>query len=114
MVAFGLGGSGILVATQLGMLRALAADGVRPDLVVGTSVGALNGATLAADPSSEPLERLTELWSSLSKSTVFAVVLSSGMEETPLVSLRYRDTGRVATRIERAYEVSRAVLARAK
>jgi NTE family protein len=71
-VAFVLGGGGILGATQVGMLRALAAEGVRPDLVVGTSVGALNGAMLAADPSSEAIDRLTELWGSLSKSEVFA------------------------------------------
>src|SRR5205085_1769484 len=43
-VAFVLGGGGILGATQVGMLRALFEAGVRPDLVVGTSVGALNGA----------------------------------------------------------------------
>jgi NTE family protein len=38
------------------------------------------------------------------------VVLRSGTEDTPLVSLRYRDTGRVPERIERAYRASRAVL----
>ena len=54
------------------MLRALAAEGIRPDVVVGTSVGALNGALVAADPSPDALDRLTELWSSLSKSEVFA------------------------------------------
>jgi hypothetical protein len=42
---------------------------------------------------------------------VRVVVLRSGMEDTPLVSLRYRDTRRVRTRIERAYEASRAILA---
>ena len=50
-VAFVLGGGGVLGATQVGMLRALLEAGRRPDLVVGTSVGALNGAALAADPS---------------------------------------------------------------
>jgi NTE family protein len=38
------------------------------------------------------------------------VVLRSGTEDTPLVSLRYRDTSRVADRIERAYAASRALL----
>ena len=32
------------------MLRALAEHGIRPDLVLGTSIGALNGAFIAADP----------------------------------------------------------------
>ena len=38
------------------------------------------------------------------------VVLPSGAEDTPLVSVRYRDTRRVGDRIERAYRASRAVL----
>lgn len=71
-MAFVLGGGGVLGATQVGMLRALAAAGVRPDVVVGTSVGALNGALLAADPSPDSLDRLTELWTSLAQSEVFS------------------------------------------
>src|SRR5437899_59834 len=45
-VAFVLGGGGHLGAHEVGMLRALLEDGVLPDLVVGTSVGALNGAAV--------------------------------------------------------------------
>ena len=48
--AFVLGGGGLLGAHEVGMLRALAEAGVRPDLVVGTSIGALNGVLVAADP----------------------------------------------------------------
>src|SRR5260370_35252305 len=47
---FGLGGGGLLGAHEVGMLRALSEAGIRPDLVVGTSIGALNGAFVAADP----------------------------------------------------------------
>jgi NTE family protein len=71
-VAFVLGGGGVLGATQVGMLRALSEAGIRPDVIVGTSVGALNGAVLAADPSPDSLERLTDLWGSLSDSEVFS------------------------------------------
>jgi NTE family protein len=71
-VAFVLGGGGILGATQVGMLRALFEAGVRPDLVVGTSVGALNGALVAADPTPSAIDRLTGLWTSLSDSEVFS------------------------------------------
>ncbi|MGH3976302.1 MAG: patatin-like phospholipase family protein, partial [Pseudonocardiaceae bacterium] len=49
-----LGGGGVLGAVQIGMLRALAEAGVRPDLVVGTSIGALNEAVLAALPRAKP------------------------------------------------------------
>jgi NTE family protein len=71
-VAFVLGGGGILGATQVGMLWALFEAGVRPDLVVGTSVGALNGALVAADPTPSAIDRLTGLWTSLSDSEVFS------------------------------------------
>ena len=40
--AFVLSGGGSLGAVQVGMLQALAAWGVRPDLLIGTSAGALN------------------------------------------------------------------------
>ncbi|MFC5745709.1 patatin-like phospholipase family protein [Actinomadura rugatobispora] len=46
--AFVLWGGGSLGAAQVGMLRALAAHGVRADLVVGASAGALNAAYYAA------------------------------------------------------------------
>ncbi|MFC6287002.1 patatin-like phospholipase family protein [Nocardioides sp. GCM10027113] len=60
--AFVLGGGGVLGAVEVGMLRALLERGVVPDLVVGTSVGALNGALVARDPSLGVVDRLTELW----------------------------------------------------
>ena len=59
--AFVLGGGGLMGAHEVGMLRALAESGIRPDLVVGTSVGALNGAFVAADPAGAA-ERLAQLW----------------------------------------------------
>lgn len=48
MVAFVFEGGGSYGAAQVGMLNALLDAGVTPDLVVGTSVGALNGALLAS------------------------------------------------------------------
>jgi len=59
--AFVLGGGGVLGAHEVGMLRALAEAGIRPDLVVGTSVGAINGAFVAADPPGA-VARLGQLW----------------------------------------------------
>lgn len=46
------------------MLRALFEAGIRPDLVLGTSVGALNGALVAAEPAEPVIERLMALWAS--------------------------------------------------
>ena len=59
--AFVLGGGGVLGAHEIGMLQALSETAIRPDLVVGTSVGAINGAFVAADPASAAA-RLGELW----------------------------------------------------
>ncbi len=49
------------------MLRALLEREIRPDLVLGTSVGALNGALVARDPTLAVIDRLTELWRSASE-----------------------------------------------
>lgn len=57
-----LSGGGNLGALQVGMLRALTERGIRPDLVLGCSVGALNGAAYAADPSMAGIARLEDLW----------------------------------------------------
>jgi NTE family protein len=59
--AFVLGGGGVLGAHEVGMLQALEEAGVTPDVIVGTSVGAINGAFVAADPA-RAARRLGELW----------------------------------------------------
>ncbi|EXG80400.1 patatin-like phospholipase family protein [Cryptosporangium arvum] len=70
-VGFVLGGGGVLGAVEVGMVRALYEAGIHPDLVVGTSIGALNGVVIAAVPPQEAEERLTELWSSTAAKDVF-------------------------------------------
>src|SRR6266849_5696497 len=59
--AFVLGGGGLLGAHEVGMLRALTEAGIRPDLVVGTSIGAINGVLVAADPEGAAA-RLSRMW----------------------------------------------------
>lgn len=71
-VAFVLSGGGNLGAAQVGGLLALLDAGIRPDLVVGCSVGALNGTFLAADPSLAQAEALAEVWRALTSESVFA------------------------------------------
>ncbi|XVU24564.1 patatin-like phospholipase family protein [Actinoplanes sp. CA-054009] len=70
-VAFVLGGGGVLGAVEVGMLRALFRAGFRPDVVVGTSIGAVNGALVAADPSEAVTDRLVRLWTSPEAATVY-------------------------------------------
>jgi NTE family protein len=61
--AFVLGGGGVLGAHEVGMLGALAQCAIVPDLVLGTSIGAVNGALFAHLPNPAGVERLRELWS---------------------------------------------------
>ncbi len=60
--AFIFSGGGNLGAVQVGMLRALTEAGIEPDLIVGCSVGAINGAGFAAEPNINGVERLDRLW----------------------------------------------------
>lgn len=61
--AFVLAGGGSLGAIQVGMLTELLATGMRPDLIVGVSAGALNGSFLAHDCSLATIDRMARLWS---------------------------------------------------
>lgn len=68
-----LAGGGSLGAIQVGMLKALAARGIKVDMVVGSSVGAINGAYYAADPTVAGSQRLERLWRGISRSDIFPV-----------------------------------------
>jgi len=63
--AFVLSGGGARGALQVGALRALLERGVVPDVIVGTSIGAWNGAWLANDPTLHGVEALAEIWRGL-------------------------------------------------
>ena len=70
--AFVLSGGGSLGAVQVGMLQALAARGVSPDLLVGTSAGAMNAAWVAGHGmSEESLSALASVWTGLRRRDVF-------------------------------------------
>jgi NTE family protein len=73
--AFVLCGGGSLGAVQVGMAYALLEAGIRPDLVVGSSVGALNGAHLAGHPSLEGVDELAGLWREVTRRDIFPLSL---------------------------------------
>lgn len=62
LVAFVLGSGANLGVLQVGMLRALVDHGVQPDLVVGSSTGAINGAAFAHNPTVEGVDALVDVW----------------------------------------------------
>lgn len=70
-VAFVLGGGGVRGAVQIGMLRALLERGVIPDLIVGTSIGAINGAIVAKTPTTDAIDDLFEAWTSPEAAAVY-------------------------------------------
>ena len=69
--AFVLSGGGSLGAIQVGALQSLMDAGVRPDVLVGCSVGSLNATFLAMDPRRERLDDLEKLWLSLNRGDIF-------------------------------------------
>ena len=69
--AFVLSGGGNQSVAQVGMLRALLERDIVPDVIVGCSAGAFNGATIAAAPSLRGVERLEATWGALRGDEVF-------------------------------------------
>jgi NTE family protein len=73
-IAFVLSGGGSLGAVQVGMLQALAERRISPDLLVGTSAGALNAVFVSAHGASPAaLELLANTWSALRRDDIFPV-----------------------------------------
>lgn len=70
--AFVLGGGGRWGAVELGMLKALVDAGIEPDLVLGTSIGAFNGAVFAADPTQAGIDHLEQLWRGVAEQNLLA------------------------------------------
>jgi NTE family protein len=73
-IAFVLSGGASLGSVQVGMLEALYERGIAPDLIVGTSAGALNGAFIAERaPSVDTARELADVWRGLRRGQVFPV-----------------------------------------
>src|SRR5256714_4693212 len=69
--AFVLSGGGNHGCAQVGMLRALLERDIIPDVVIGTSAGALNGSGVAANPSLGGVEHLSAVWSAVRTEHIF-------------------------------------------
>jgi NTE family protein len=69
--AFVLTGGGVLGAVQAGQLMALADMGVRPDVVIGTSVGSLNAAYVASRPAAADCGELVDIWRGVRTEDIF-------------------------------------------
>jgi NTE family protein len=77
--AFVLSGGAALGAIQVGMLRALYEREIEPDLIVGTSVGAVNGAFIASRPfTPSTADELAGIWRRLDRGQIFPLNPVSG------------------------------------
>ncbi|EJN09442.1 patatin-like phospholipase family protein [Herbaspirillum sp. YR522] len=70
-VALVLQGGGALGAYQAGVYQALHENGLSPDWVVGTSIGAINAAIIAGNPPESRVERLRQFWDTVSHPDLF-------------------------------------------
>jgi NTE family protein len=70
-IAFVMPAGGSTGAVQVGILQALTERGILPDVVVGCSVGALNAAFFAVDPSAARARQLVRVWQMLSRRDIF-------------------------------------------
>lgn len=75
-VAFVFSGGAALAAYQVGMVRAAYEFGLRPNLLVGVSAGAINAAFLAQKPDAD-IQELEQAWAGISSRDVFAERLPS-------------------------------------
>jgi NTE family protein len=78
--AFVFTGGGSLGAIQVGMLRELNHAGVSADLVVGSSVGAMNAAYFAGAPNPAGVDKLERVWRGLPRHDVFPVTFRSCLD----------------------------------
>ncbi|HEY2256558.1 MAG TPA: patatin-like phospholipase family protein, partial [Variovorax sp.] len=76
-IAFVFAGGGSLGSVEVGMLRELVRAGIQPDLVVGSSAGAINSAFFAGTPDASGVRRLADLWCNIRRSDVMPFALRS-------------------------------------
>jgi NTE family protein len=71
MIAFVMSGGGNRGALEAGAVLELFEQGVQPDILVGTSAGALNAAFVAANPTLEGARQLADVWTNAQKDDLF-------------------------------------------
>ncbi len=81
-------GEGSAGRSRSGCSRSSAEHGFVPDRIYGSSVGAVNGAAFAGDPTREGVQRMTEIWRSLTRETVYP----QGRLHGPWLYLQQRDS----------------------
>lgn len=77
--AFVLSGGSSLGAIEVGMLKGLFENQIKPDFLVGTSVGAINAAFIANNPTYEGILKLESIWYSIKRKTIFPLSIKKNV-----------------------------------
>ena len=77
-----LQGGGALGAYQAGVYHALHENGIEPDWIIGTSIGAINASLIAGNARADRLERLKEFWTRMAYRPPFGVPAWTGLPDT--------------------------------
>ncbi|MGA7097091.1 MAG: patatin-like phospholipase family protein [Acidimicrobiia bacterium] len=108
-VAFVLGGGGRWGAVEVGMLRALDEAGVRPDLILGTSIGAFNGSVVADTPGPDGVLRLTELWQEIGRSGLLQGSRLDRLKNAATLQPALHDTSELRDLLERVHDPGKRI-----
>lgn len=100
--AFVLGGGGRWGAVEVGMIRALHEAGVVPDLILGTSIGAFNGAVIADYPGREGVDRLIGVWEEVTGADLFRAGALDRARRIATMKPSINDTSALRSLVEHA------------
>lgn len=89
------------------MLRALIERGIAPDLVLGTSIGAVNGVAVAADPTLAGVQRLAAAWADIDGAGVFDESMLRRLATLARTRTHLHDSAPLRTLLARLLPVSR-------
>ncbi len=100
--AFVLGGGGRWGAVEVGMIQALDEAGIEPDLILGTSIGAFNGAVIADYPGREGVDRLSGFWEEVTGVDLFQTRFLDRARRVATLKPAIHETDELRTLIEHA------------
>jgi NTE family protein len=107
--AFVLGGGGRWGAVEVGMLQALDGAGIKPDLILGTSIGAFNGSVIADDPGPSGVERLASFWEEVTGADLFGGTLLGRMRSVATLKPALHETSEIRAILERMHDPDRRI-----
>lgn len=102
--AFVLGGGGRWGAVEVAMIQALDEAAVVPDLILGTSIGAFNGAVIAGHPGREGVDRLMGFWEEVTVSNLFQTGLLGRARRVVTLKPALHETEGLRRMVERAID----------